>query len=110
VASEGCCQGGECSRAALWLQVVYTKGTARKRVRVARREEDVEWTMAGSKNAPDAPAHNRTRPAPEDDGHAPVLNRAGEASCPRIVWPARATTKAWAYGVRPSRANDSCQT
>ena len=66
--------------------------------------------MAESKNAPDAPAHNRTRPAPVDDEHAWVLNRAGEALCPRIVWPDRATTKAWGYGVRPCRSNDSSQT
>jgi len=106
-ASEGCCQGEECSRAALRLEVVYTTGTARTRVRVVRREEDAELMMAESKNAPDAPAHNRTRPAPVDDEHARVLNRAGEALCPRTVWPARATTRSWAYGVRPSRANDS---
>ena len=109
-ASEGCCQGEECSPAALRLEVVYTTATARTRVRVVRREEDAELMMAESKNAPDAPAHNRTRPAPADDEHARVLNRAGEALCPRIVWPARATTKTWAYGVRPCRSNDSSQT
>jgi len=109
-ASEGCCLGGECSRAAVGLdsEVVYTTGTARtRRIRVVRREADA---MGESKNAPDAPAHNRTRPAAVGDEHARVLNRAGEALCPRIVWPVRATTKTWVYAVRPSRANDPSQT
>ena len=108
-ASEGCCQGEECSRAAMALEVVYTTRTARTRARIVTREGDVEL-MAESKNAPDAPAHSRTRPAPVDDEHARVLNRAGEALCPRIVWPVRATTKIWVYAVRLSRANDPSQT
>ena len=109
-ASEGCCQGEECSRAAVRLEVVYTTGTARTRVRAVRREEDAEWWMAESKNAPDAPAHNHIRPAAVGDERARVLNRAGEGLCPRIVWPVRATTKTWVYAVRPSRANDPSQT
>ena len=108
-ASEGCCQGEGCSRAAVALEVVYTTGTTRTRARIVTREEDAEL-MAESKNAPDAPAHSRTRPAPVDDEHAPVLNRAGEALCLRIVWPVRATTKLWVYAVRPSRANEPSQT
>ena len=108
-ASEGCCQREVCSRAAMEVEVVCTARTARTRVRVVRREEDAEL-MAESKNAPDAPAHTRTRPALVDDEHARVLDRAGEALYPRIVWPVRATTKARAYAVRQSRANDPSQT
>ena len=109
MASEGRCQGEECSRAAVRLEVVYTTGTARTRVRVVRREEDAEW-MAESKNAPDAPAHNHIRPAAVGDEHARVLNLAGEGLCPRIVWPVRATARTWVYAVRPRRANTPSQT
>jgi len=107
VASEGCCQGEERSRAAVEAEVVYTTGTACTKERVVRREEDAE-RKAESKNAPDAPAHNRTRPAAVGDEHARVLNRTGEALCPRIVWPVRAATKA--YAVRPRTANAPSQT
>ena len=94
VASEGRCQGEECSRAAVEVEIVYTMGTARMKERDVRREENAEL-MAESKNGADAPAHNRTCPAPVDYEHAWMLNRAGEALCPRLVWPVRATTKAW---------------
>ena len=109
-ASEGCYRGEECSRAALEVEVVCTTRTARTRIRVVRREEEDAGLMAVSKNALDAPAHTRTRPAPVDDEHARVLNRAGETLRLRIVWPVRATTKARAYAVRQSRANDPSQT
>jgi len=92
VAPERRCQGRECSRAAMEAEVVYTTGTGCTKERVVRREEDAE-RKAESKNAPDAPAHNRTRPAAVGDEHARVLNRAGGALCPRIVWPVRAATK-----------------
>ena len=105
----GCCQGEECSCAAVEVENVYTTGTARMKERDVRREEDAEL-MAESKNGPEAPAHNRTCPAPVDYEHAWMLNRAGEALRPRIVWPVLATAKAWAYAVRLRRANAPSQT
>ena len=92
-ASEGRSQGEECPRAAEEVEVVYMTGTGRTRIRVVCvwREEDTELMvedtelMVESKSAPDASAHDRTRPAPVDDEHARVLNRAGEVLCPRIV-------------------------
>jgi hypothetical protein len=106
--SEGRSQGGECPRAAVEVEVVYTTGTGRSRVRVVGRE-DTEL-MAESKSVPDASAHDRTRPAPVDDEHARVLNRAGEALYHRIVCLVRAMARAWVYAVRLSRASDPSQT
>ena len=104
-ASEGCCQGGEYSRAAVGVEIAYTMRTAHARVWDVRREEE-ELIV----ESPDAPAHNRPWPELVDGVHSRVLNRAGEALCPCIVWPVRATTKIWVYAVRLSRANDPSQT